>query len=120
MQKIPPSKPSSISFGPPFEKISLRSFFYKYRFKSALSVNNGQTCPRCGSTEEELHKAVSILKQYLLPWGIEVKVEKEELSTKAPFKGSGVEIFSNLLNASLRIDINFGRKETEHLPILLL
>ena len=76
--------------------------------------------PRCSSTEEELHKAVSILKQYLLPWGIEVKVEKEELSTKALFKGSGLETFSNLPNASLRIDINFSRKETEHLPIMPL
>lgn len=43
-------------------------------------VSEGKTCPRCGSTAEELEKAVSALKQSLAPLGIEVIVEKEELS----------------------------------------
>lgn len=43
-------------------------------------VSDGQTCPRCGSTEEELEKAISTLKQSLSPLGMEVVVEKEELS----------------------------------------
>ncbi len=43
-------------------------------------VSDGQTCPRCGSTEEELEKAISSLKQSLVPLGIEVVLEKYELS----------------------------------------
>uniref|UniRef100_A0A7V5XFA3 DUF2703 domain-containing protein n=1 Tax=Thermodesulfobacterium geofontis TaxID=1295609 RepID=A0A7V5XFA3_9BACT len=45
-------------------------------------VINGQTCSRCRSTEEELEKAISILKQYLTPLGIEVVIEKDELSVE--------------------------------------
>ncbi|MCX7796166.1 MAG: DUF2703 domain-containing protein [bacterium] len=43
-------------------------------------ISNGQTCPRCKSTEEELERAVSILEQSLTPLGIQVILEKEELS----------------------------------------
>lgn len=43
-------------------------------------VSDGQTCPRCGSTEEELKKAISALKQSLISLGIEVVLEKDELS----------------------------------------
>lgn len=43
-------------------------------------VSDGQTCPRCGLTGEEVEKAVSVLKQALAPLGIEVTVEKSELS----------------------------------------
>ncbi len=48
-------------------------------------VSEGQTCPRCGSTEGELEKAISTLKQSLTPLGIEVVLEKNELSV-AEFK----------------------------------
>lgn len=48
-------------------------------------VSDGQTCPRCGSTEEELEKATSTLKQSLNPLGIEVFLEKDEVSV-AEFK----------------------------------
>jgi hypothetical protein len=48
-------------------------------------VSEGETCPRCGSTEEELKKAISTLKQSLIPLGIEVVLEKAELSV-AEFK----------------------------------
>lgn len=48
-------------------------------------VDDGQTCPRCGSTEEELGKAISSLEQSLAPLGIEVVLEKDELSV-AEFK----------------------------------
>ena len=48
-------------------------------------VSDGQTCPRCGSTEEQLEKAISTLKQSLIPLGIEVVLEKDELSV-AEFK----------------------------------
>jgi hypothetical protein len=40
----------------------------------------GETCPRCGSTKKELDKAISTLKQSLAPLGIEIILEKEELS----------------------------------------
>lgn len=43
-------------------------------------VENGQTCPRCRSTEEELEQAVATLRQALGPLGLEVLVEKEALS----------------------------------------
>ncbi|GIW47695.1 MAG: hypothetical protein KatS3mg078_1572 [Deltaproteobacteria bacterium] len=43
-------------------------------------VSEGETCPRCGSTEKELDKAILILKQFLALLGIEVELEKEELS----------------------------------------
>jgi hypothetical protein len=48
-------------------------------------VSEGQTCPRCGSTEGELEKAISTLKQSLTPLGIEVVLKKDELSV-AEFK----------------------------------
>ncbi len=43
-------------------------------------ISEGETCPRCGSTEKELDKAVSTLRQSLAPLGIEIVIEKEELS----------------------------------------
>ena len=43
-------------------------------------ISKGETCPRCGSTEEELRKAVSTLKKSFAPLGIKVILEKEELS----------------------------------------
>ncbi|MGC8839052.1 MAG: DUF2703 domain-containing protein [Anaerolineae bacterium] len=43
-------------------------------------VENGQTCPRCRSTEEGLEQAVSTLRQALGPLGLEVVLEKEALS----------------------------------------
>ncbi len=43
-------------------------------------VEAGETCPRCGSTEDELEKAIATLEQSLKPLGIEVVLEKRELS----------------------------------------
>ena len=48
-------------------------------------IYDEQTCPRCGSTEQEVEKAVSILKESLKPVGIRVALEKREL-TEAEFK----------------------------------
>ncbi|MEM2911928.1 MAG: DUF2703 domain-containing protein [Candidatus Bathyarchaeia archaeon] len=45
-------------------------------------VSNGQTCPRCGSTEEEIEKAIAVLKQSLAPLEIAVILEKSELSAE--------------------------------------
>lgn len=41
-------------------------------------VSDGSTCPRCGSTEDELNKAVLLLRRALDPLGIKVLVEKRE------------------------------------------
>ncbi len=43
-------------------------------------VTKGETCPRCGATEQELDKAIDKLKQALIPLGIDVNLEKEELN----------------------------------------
>jgi len=43
-------------------------------------LDEGKTCPRCGTTEEALDEAISTLEKSLLPLGIEVNLEKEELS----------------------------------------
>ena len=71
----------------------------KIRWKRLIS--KGETCPRCGSTEEELRKAVSILKKSLAPLGIKVILEKEELSVtefkKDPLESNRIWINNRLL-----------------------
>jgi hypothetical protein len=51
----------------------------KIKWQRLLIEESGQTCPRCGSTEKELGKAVHTLKQSLAPLGIEVILEKKSL-----------------------------------------
>lgn len=63
-------------------------------------ISDGQTCPRCGSTEEELEKAISILKQSLAPLGIQVVLEKDELSV-AEFKKDSLKSNQIWLNDRL-------------------
>lgn len=64
-------------------------------------ISNEKTCPRCGSTEKELNKAVSTLKQSLAPLGIEVMLEKKEMSVsefkKAPLQSNRIWINSRPL-----------------------
>ena len=71
----------------------------KIRWKRLVS--KGETCLRCGSTEEELRRAVSTLKQSLAPLGIEVIFEKEELSVtefeKDPSQSNRIWINNRLL-----------------------
>ena len=50
-------------------------------------VSDGQTCPRCGGTEEAVQEAVSQLGRALGPLGIKVTLEKAEL-TVAEFQRS--------------------------------
>lgn len=45
-------------------------------------IENGKTCERCGATEEEVEKAVKNLKESLSPLGIDVNLQKEEISKK--------------------------------------
>lgn len=64
-------------------------------------VSDKQTCPRCGSTEKELEKAVSTLQQCLVPLGIRVSLEKKELSIgefkKDPLQSNKVWVNDRLL-----------------------
>jgi hypothetical protein len=43
-------------------------------------VFQGQTCPRCAETEEQVDKAFQILKQCLTPLGIGVTLDKKVLT----------------------------------------
>lgn len=64
-------------------------------------LDDGQTCPRCGSTENEVEKAVALLTQSLAPLGIAVVLEKSELSTEqfaqAPLQSNAIRIDRKLL-----------------------
>ena len=57
-------------------------------------VDGGSTCPRCGSTEEELDKAVDQLQEKLKSLDINVVLDKAELSVDE-FKKDPVK--SNLI-----------------------
>jgi len=66
-------------------------------------VEGGETCPRCGATEEELDKAVGQLEAALAPLGIAVVFKKEEL-TLAAFKGEPTASNRIRLNGRLMED----------------
>jgi uncharacterized protein (DUF169 family) len=70
-------------------------------------ISKGETCPRCGSTEEELRKAVSTLKKSYAPLGIKVILEKEELSVtefkKDPLESNRIWINNRLLEVEEQI-----------------
>jgi len=53
----------------------------KIKWQRLLIAESGQTCPRCGSTENEMEKAVNTLKQSLAPLGTEVIIEKKVLDS---------------------------------------
>ncbi len=57
-------------------------------------ISDGDTCPRCRATGEELKKAVSSLKESLKPLGLTVVFDKEELSV-AEFKRAPIQ--SNMI-----------------------
>lgn len=78
------------------------------RIKWQRLISSGETCPRCRSTEEELEKAVSVLKQSLAPLGINVILEKEELSV-AEFKKDSLQSNRIWINNRLLEDWIEGR-----------
>jgi Arsenical resistance operon protein ArsD/Domain of unknown function (DUF2703) len=63
-------------------------------------VVEGQTCPRCGSTEHEVDKATAVLSQSLKPRGIEVALEKIEISEGA-FNADSLQ--SNMIRINDRL-----------------
>lgn len=67
-------------------------------------ISEGNTCPRCESTEDELNKAILRLKGKLNPLGIEVILKKKEL-TLEKFKNNPVESNRILLNGRLLEDV---------------
>ena len=71
-------------------------------------ISKGETCPRCGSTEEALRKAESTLKQSLALLGIEVILEKEELSV-TEFKKDSLQSNRIWINNRLLEDWIEGR-----------
>lgn len=79
------------------DKHSARSVKIKWK----RLVSKGETCSRCGSTEQEIQKAVSALKQSFAPLGIEVILEKEEISDtefkKDPLQSNKIWINDRLL-----------------------
>jgi hypothetical protein len=52
------------------------------KFRWQRLVSEGQTCPRCGATEAEVDKALAALTQSLESLGIDVQLEKAELSVE--------------------------------------
>lgn len=64
-------------------------------------VTDGNTCPRCGSTEDELEKAVGQLKGKLASSGVDVILKKTELSLaefkKDPVSSNRIQINGRLL-----------------------
>lgn len=60
-------------------------------------ISEGDTCPRCGSTEGELGKAVLELKEKLKSRGIEVILKKQEL-TLEEFKKNPLSSNEIMLN----------------------
>jgi hypothetical protein len=47
-----------------------------------LVDEQGQTCPRCSDTEQELHKALRFLTKSLLPMGIAFSLETRALDSQ--------------------------------------
>jgi len=67
-------------------------------------VSEGSTCPRCGSTENEVDNAVLELKKRLNPSGIEVIFKKIELTIEE-FKKNPLSSNSILFNGQLLEDV---------------
>lgn len=61
----------------------------------------GETCPRCSETEEELEKAVASLRELLSPLGVKVVLKKEEITREAfekdPLRSNSIFINGRLL-----------------------
>ncbi|MFA6106806.1 MAG: DUF2703 domain-containing protein [Patescibacteria group bacterium] len=67
-------------------------------------ISDGSTCPRCGSTENELNEAVERLTSALSPLKIKVELRKTEL-TLEEFKNNPVKSNSISFNGELLEDL---------------
>lgn len=76
-------------------------------------LSEGETCPRCGSTENEIDKAVTLLKKSLDPLRVEVILEKCELTVEQ-FKQDTLQSNSIRINGRLLeewLDARTGQSE---------
>lgn len=76
-------------------------------------VSEGETCPRCGSTEDEIDKGVTLLRQSLDPLGVEIILEKRELSVEQ-FRQDTLQSNSIRINGRLLeewLDAGTGQSE---------
>lgn len=66
----------------------------------------GKTCPRCGDTEKEVERAISQLQSMLKPKGIEVVLEKRDITPeqfqKNPLQSNRILINGRLLEEYLQ------------------
>lgn len=78
-----------------------KNFPNTLKIKWKRLISKGETCPRCGSTEEEIEKAVLTMKQSFAPLGIKVILEKEQLSVtefqKDPLQSNRIWLNNRLL-----------------------
>jgi len=81
----------------------------KLKIRWQRLVSEQETCPRCGGTESELEKAVSILKKSLAPLGIEVVLEKRKLSIsefkKDPLQSNRIWINERPIEEYIKADV---------------
>lgn len=73
-------------------------------------ISEGVTCPRCGSTEENLEQAVLELKEKLKPYNIDIILEKKELTTeefkKDPIKSNSILFEGDSLEKLISVNIS--------------
>lgn len=71
-------------------------------------VTEGETCPRCKDTEKELEKAVAQLRELLNPEGIQVILEKREITPEQfrenPLQSNRIIINGRLLEEYLQAE----------------
>jgi hypothetical protein len=64
-------------------------------------LSGGETCPRCGSTEEEVNKAVEVLRQSFTLLDVSVVLDKVEISdeefAKDPLQSNAISMNDRLL-----------------------
>jgi len=68
----------SYSFAESIEGADMKTLAIRWQ---RLVDENGQTCERCGSTEQEVQKACQSLKKSLTPLGIKVVLEEKALDS---------------------------------------
>ena len=78
-----------------------------------LVSDEGETCPRCGTTQAAVQQAVNTLAEVLLPLGIEPILETRELDLKAfeaaPIESNRIWIADQPLEAWIGADVGGTR-----------
>ena len=78
-----------------------------------LVSDEGETCPRCGTTQAAVQQAVNTLAEALLPLGIEPMLETRELDLQAfeaaPIESNRIWIADQPLEAWIGADVGSTR-----------